>query len=155
MGILKRLVEGVVAVMFLTFVAVVILQVFYRYVLNHPFIWAEEFVRYIMVWTVMLAGSIAVYNKSHIRLEIADEYLPASVHRWVRFFILLCNLAFLGILSWQGYLYVLRGANYKASVTGVSMGIVYLGLPLGAALMFLFTFSALVEEIQNRGGEKR
>ena len=41
----------------------VLLQVFFRYVLNEPLFWAEEVIRYGLVWSVML-GSAATCQSS-------------------------------------------------------------------------------------------
>ena len=42
---------------------VVVLQVFSRYLFNYSFVWAEELVRYLMIWTVMI-GAALVQSKN-------------------------------------------------------------------------------------------
>lgn len=53
------------------------LQVFTRYVLNHPFMWTEEMARFFGVWLVMLAAGVLLKNNEHCGLDlIPKKYQP-------------------------------------------------------------------------------
>ena len=50
--------------------ALVLLQVFYRYVLNDSLFWAEELTVYVLVWTAFIAASAAVRSNDHLTVEL-------------------------------------------------------------------------------------
>jgi TRAP-type transport system small permease protein len=45
-------------------------QVFARYVLNHPFGWSEELSRFAMVWMALLASSFVMAEGGHIAVDV-------------------------------------------------------------------------------------
>ncbi|MFR3118365.1 MAG: TRAP transporter small permease [[Clostridium] symbiosum] len=58
-----------------------IVQVFFRYVLNSPLIWSEECARYMFVWTVMLGLGYNVRTKNNISVSLLTSRLPGSMQR--------------------------------------------------------------------------
>ena len=63
----------------LGFVIICSLQVFLRFILPVPLSWTEELVSAFVIWMTFL-GIIAVERKrSHIRVELLEELLPAKV----------------------------------------------------------------------------
>ena len=50
--------------------ALVAVQVFFRYVLNHSLFWSEELARYFLVWLTFLGASVAYYRKVHPGIDI-------------------------------------------------------------------------------------
>ena len=62
----------------LGFVIICSLQVFLRFILPVPLSWTEELVSAFVIWMTFL-GIIAVERKkSHIRVELLEELLPAK-----------------------------------------------------------------------------
>ncbi len=47
----------------------VIVQVFSRYLFNYSFVWAEELVRYLMIWMVMIGAALVQAKNDHIRID--------------------------------------------------------------------------------------
>ncbi len=68
----------------------VMLQVFYRYVLEAPFPESQEIAVYAMVWVVMLGSTIAVYKKSHIAVNILVDRLSPNAAFAVRLVVAEC-----------------------------------------------------------------
>ena len=48
---------------------VVIVQVFSRYIFNFSFVWAEELVRYLMIWMVMLGSALVQAGFERLRAD--------------------------------------------------------------------------------------
>lgn len=59
------------------FVLSLLLQVFFRYVLNAPLTWSEEVAVFCFIWSMLLAGSLGVREGFHVRLSFVQEKLPA------------------------------------------------------------------------------
>jgi C4-dicarboxylate transporter DctQ subunit len=84
------------------YLTIILLQVFYRYVLNDSLFWSEEVVRYSLVWGVMLGAALVAYEKGHISIEVIGGFLPPAGKRVVAFVANSCTLAFLLVLAWAG-----------------------------------------------------
>jgi len=61
--------------MFLVLLALMLIQVLYRYFLELPLPWSEEMARYVFVIVTYLGASIAVSNNSHIEINVRDLLL--------------------------------------------------------------------------------
>ncbi len=61
--------------------AVLVLQVFMRYVLNSPTVWSEEFATLAFVWCVMTAIPVAVRRSEHIAVTLLLDRLRGKVRR--------------------------------------------------------------------------
>ena len=62
-------------------VAIVLAQVFSRYVLGRPLIWAEELATYLLIWLGFVAASVAYKLRRHIVIQTYDGLLPPAVKR--------------------------------------------------------------------------
>ena len=60
----------------LVMVISILLQVFFRYVMNAPLYWSEEIARYAFVWLVFIGAAIASKRGSHIGVDYVVMHLP-------------------------------------------------------------------------------
>ncbi len=61
--------------MFIVLLALMLIQVLYRYFLELPLPWSEEMARYVFVIVTYLGASIAVANNGHIEINVRDLLL--------------------------------------------------------------------------------
>ena len=64
------------AIMWLTF-----FMVFFRYVLNNSIVWAEEILRYLMIWVVLVGAGLTTREDQHVCMDgvqSALERLPKA-----------------------------------------------------------------------------
>lgn len=61
------------AIMWLTFA-----MVFWRYALNNSIVWAEEILRYIMIWGVLVGAGLTTREDQHVSMDI----LQGAFARW-------------------------------------------------------------------------
>jgi TRAP-type C4-dicarboxylate transport system permease small subunit len=132
------------AVMLLAgYFVMVVLQVFFRYVLNDSLFWAEEFVRAAMIWGVMVASALVAASRNHIRVEVLELMLPPAGRRVVVFAANALSLAFCLVLLWAGVEFVDRTFFQRSPMLDIPKWWVYLAIPVGAALealMMLLTW---------------
>ncbi|MBI1779599.1 MAG: TRAP transporter small permease [Proteobacteria bacterium] len=122
--------------------ALVLTQVFFRYVLNESLFWAEEVVRYSLVWSVLLGSAVVAYQRAHIRIELLELLLPPAARRVVHFLSDALTLAFILILMVTGIQFVERTIFQHSASLGAPMWAVYGAVPTAAALETIFTLSA-------------
>lgn len=116
----------------------VLLQVFFRYVLNESLFWAEEFVRGAMLWGVMLSSPLVAASRAHIRIEVLELMLPAAGRRFVVLLNDILTLAFCATLVWAGLEFVDRTWFQHSPLLDVPKYTVYLAIPIGAAIEAVF-----------------
>lgn len=63
----------VFAIMWLTFFSVI-----FRYVLNNSIVWAEEVLRYLMMWVVLVGAGLTTREDQHVSMDIMQSFLK----RW-------------------------------------------------------------------------
>lgn len=111
--------------------ALVLYQVFTRYVLSSPVAFTEELVRYSLIWVSFIAGTYAFLERQHMALTIVRDRFPARSRRvliiGIDVLILVLAVLVLGIggafLAWDS-----RGDI--SALLGISRGLVYAIVPI-------------------------
>ncbi len=127
--------EAVLFVHVVALLALIVLQVFTRYVLQAGVTWTEEVARMILVWTVMLGAAIAMDRNEHYVITVFSARFGGRLRLWVLLATNVLGLLFLVALAYYGNLYMAANMKTTYVATGVSRGWVYLALPAGAAIM--------------------
>jgi TRAP-type C4-dicarboxylate transport system permease small subunit len=117
----------------------VLLQVFFRYVLNESLFWAEELVRGAMLWGVMMSVALVAASRAHIRIEILELMLPPAGRRILAAVTDGLTIAFSLTLMWAGIEFVDRTWFQNSPLLDVPKSTVYMAIPIGAALEALMT----------------
>lgn len=129
-------IASVVARLMLIFIAAILfIQVMLRYFFVYSLPWPEEASRYLIIWVVMLAGSLLVKDEQLVTVDFLDKLWPRKliVYRNVLFRLLLAFL--LAVLFWQGIDLATFSANRTTTALQISWFWPYLAIPVGAALM--------------------
>ncbi len=96
--------ELIVAFLLALMTVLIVLQVFFRYVLNSPLTWAEELARLSMIWLAFLGASVALWRRRHIKIEGLEGFLSpgtALLVRRVIDFLMIVLLLVLSVQSWR------------------------------------------------------
>jgi TRAP-type C4-dicarboxylate transport system permease small subunit len=117
-----------------SYFVLVLLQVFYRYVLNDSLYWAEELVRGLMVWGVMISSGLVAASRNHIRIEALELMLPPAGRRIVVWLANSLTIAFSLILLWASIELMDRSWFQQAPMLEVPKWTVYMAIAVGAAL---------------------
>ena len=125
------------------YLVLVLLQVFFRYVLNESLFWAEEAVRFSMVWSTLLGSALVARDRAHIRIAVVENLLPPGIRRGLDIVLDLLMIAFCLILMVTGLQFAGRSMMQTSASLDLPMWAVYGAIPLGAALQGLFMLSML------------
>lgn len=143
-----ELIETFVCIYLLALMSfVVILQVFSRYLFNYSFVWAEELVRYLMIWMVMIGAALVQSKNEHIRIDFLPTLAGPRGRRIMETFFRLCTLLFLSIIIIKGLKISRFNRLFESSGLRISMFWPTLAIPIGALLIWLYTLSGLVRDI--------
>lgn len=124
----------------------ILINVYFRYVLNAPLAWPPELARFMMVAVTLLASSLAMRSGAHVGVSIVVLRLPIRAQAWLFTLNSALILGFLLILLWYGWqLASVEGPRQMAPSLGVSMMFAFIPLPLGALLMIVHLMEITTE----------
>jgi TRAP-type C4-dicarboxylate transport system permease small subunit len=134
-GTLKALSAALLA----SYFVLVLLQVFFRYVLNESLFWAEELVRGLLVWGVMVSAALVAGSRGHIRVEVLELMLPPAGRQVVRWIADALTIAFSLLLLWAAIELMNRSWFQQSPLLEVPKWTVYMALAAGAGIEALMT----------------
>lgn len=135
----NRIEERLLAAILLSMFVTLVLQVFSRYVFNYPLAWTEELARYLFIWLVFVGASQAMRYRDHIAIGLLVDNVPEIARRIAAIAMNVMVAVFLLLLVVQGWRIVQQVAPLPSTALGVSMALVYLPVPLAAAVMLVRT----------------
>ena len=80
-------------------VAVILAQVWWRYVLNSPLSWPEEAARAAMIWMMALVAPTAYRRAGFVAIDLVPDMLPRRMRGVLDLFILALSLAALVVMA--------------------------------------------------------
>ena len=151
---IDRLIEIVCVVLVVEIVAIIFMQVFLRYLFASPFVWADEWNRYSLVWLTFLGSYIALRRHKHIKMEIGYSLVPKSVRR---IFNIIGNIAIAVFALYMinfGWGYSTKLMNTWPQSFPIPMGLFYMIIPMAGGLFLLNSLYELVLIIKPAAGQK-
>tara|TARA_B100000575_G_C23015736_1_gene584962 strand:- start:3 stop:509 length:507 start_codon:yes stop_codon:yes gene_type:complete len=155
MLMISKLTAVLAVLCFLVMTFAILLNVFYRYVLNDPITWCPELSRFMMVAVTLFASSLAIRQNSHVGVTILVTRFPIKIQIFIYFINAVLISAFLLVLLYYGaVLAFVEGPLQTAPSLRISMMFAFIPLPLGAFLMLLQVFEKTYSEIKQAANGK-
>lgn len=131
--------EVLIGVLILTASIILFANVVARYVFNLGLPWAEELVRYQIVWMVFLGASVAARQGIHIGVDILIKFSPPAIGRVVDLAVHAIAVVFCAFVVFYGAELIAqtRAFGQISPAMQVPMWLVQLAIPVGSALMGL------------------
>lgn len=140
MKVINRTTELFSALLLLTMVALVFIQIVSRVIISSSFPWTEEVARFMMIWITFLGASVAFQYGAHIGVEAFVERVPAKIRAFFVIITMLVCLSFFGLLIIYGY-ELASGAFVQTSpALQIPLGYIYYIIPISGVLMSLNLF---------------
>ena len=137
------LVDWVCLGLMVVLVADVFLGVWSRYVLQATFQWYDEVARLCFVWMVFLGAASAVRRGAHFRLHLLIDRFGPRLRRANDLLVGLLVVVFGGVLVAGGVAMWPVARRQVTDSLELSMLWFYAALPVGGALMILFSLPQL------------
>ena len=116
---------------FLLMAVALFLQVCFRYLMNSPLIWSEEFARYLLVWITFFGINYGLRREKHIKLDFFYSMFPEKTKRVTD---ILANIIILVSLIYfyqSAIKFTQAQFRIASSAMQVPMGFVYISIPIG------------------------
>ncbi|WP_447527904.1 TRAP transporter small permease [Vreelandella sp. TE19] len=134
---LSRSEEVVIGLLIFSAALILFANVVARYVFNDGFSWAEELVRYQIVWMVLLGASVAARQGIHIGIDILRRFSPPPIARGLELLVHAISIGFCAFLVFYGFQLTEQTHRFGqvSSALQAPMWVVQLAIPVGALLM--------------------
>ena len=143
----------------LLMVIVIIIQVFFRYVLNNALPWPDEVARFLMLWMTGLIAPSAYRWGGFVSIDMLERFLPKILANLLIFIILLISLAVLFIGFEMGLKHINAGWIFSSSSIKIPFSLIggkteamklawmYMSLPIGILLLILVNIELILRNI--------
>ena len=143
----------------LLMVIVIIIQVFFRYVLNNDLPWPDEVARFFMLWMTGLIAPSAYRWGGFVSIDMFQRFLPKILSNILIFLILLVSLTVLLIGFEMGLKHINAGWIFSSSSIKIPFSLVggkteamklawmYMSLPVGIFLLILVNVELVLRNI--------
>lgn len=136
---ITKFLEIITAVSLVIAVALTLIQVIYRYVLQQPLSWSQEVVMMAFVYSVLFGAALAIKNSDHLTVDLYEE-IPKAFSVFLRILEFVVVGTMIVILLYFGYELVM--ANFRSGqilgILPIQKAYVYLAVPLSALFMLYF-----------------
>lgn len=117
-----------------------------------PVIWSDELGRYLMVWLACIGWALASRRRSHIRITVVLDRLPAGPLRWIEAAIQLAVAGFGLAMAVLGVGLVERNLDIEAISMPIPQALLYVALPLTGAAIALQGAGDAIERLRRPAG---
>ena len=139
-------------------VLVILLQVFFRYVLNNALPWPDEAARFCMLWMTGLMAPSAYRWGTFVSIDLVKDALGKHAAGILNIFMLLLGLLVLFVALYfankhikSGWLFNSGSLRLPLQLVGgesvrLKLAWMYMSLPVGFGLMVLISFELLLKQ---------
>lgn len=143
--------EAFIGLSILAVTVVLFLNIILRFFFNSSTTWAEEFIRYVMIWITFIGSAVCFRRGIHVGIDLLMEFLPFKGKRNLQFIINGLSIVFMILLIKFGVdlvLFSMQTGQISASLQ-LKTYWVYLAVPVGAGLSLLHLTVNTVSMIKN------
>ena len=152
---IDRIMEFLIAALFILMVIAGGLQVFNRFLLNQSLSWSEEFQKFCHIWLVFITIPVAYNRGSHIGMQgLFNKFSP----RIQKYFSVLFDLLWFALaIAIAYYSIVIMGvAKFQTSAgLGIRMDWIYSGLVVGGVYLLIVSIRKLTAQLRFNDSSKR
>ena len=154
-NVLHRLENIALISALISMLGIAVLQIFLRNFLDSGLLWAESFLRILVLWVAVLGAMVATREKNHIAIDAMSRYLSRPVQRGTRLLTNLFSAVICGTVAWHSFTYVqLEYEDQAIAFLNVPTWLCQSILPFGFAVIALrFAISviqSLVESVRGK-----
>ncbi len=143
-------VEKSLALLGFTMAAIVLLQVFCRYVLNSSLFWSEELARYLMVWLTFLGASSGYYRGIHPSIDLLTVRLPHTLHKASRIAVHLISMVLFVVMIYYGIRFAYFIRLQISPALALPKWLIFSVIPMSGCLFLLHCIVFLASDIKER-----
>ena len=148
---LASLCQFILCVALTVMTTVTFVEVVRRYFLGLSYVWAEELVRFLLVWVTFLGGSAAFYMGNLIYFDMVTSKVSPRAQFILAMVVGILVFVILGVFFKYGWSYAMsRPIQFQRSPgMNLPMVYVYIAIPVGIGLMLFYNLCAMLRLIRS------
>ena len=148
-AILKKITGGINVFLFFILTAMGLIlgvNIVMRFLFDNPIAWSNVVTRYAYIYIVLLGTAISYIEDSHAQIDFVYAAVPKKVQGVFDTIHYLCMMFLCGILVIFGTKHVITmWPVHSPVVKGLSIGVLYLSVPVSAAVTLFFLIIKMLE----------
>jgi len=140
-------------------VIVILIQVFFRYILNNALPWPDEVARFLMLWMTGLIAPSAYRWGGFVSIDLLERFLPKVISTLLTLFLLVISLIVLIIGLELGLKHINAGWIFNSSsikipfhliggkAEPIKLGWMYMSLPIGIIFLISVNIELILRNI--------
>lgn len=123
-----------------------------RYFFHSAIFWAEEVLRYCIVWVTFIGASSCVKDDSHISIDILSGALRPRGKKILKILLQLAGIAFsvfFLVISVRFVMQIKATSQVSATIVNVPMYLIYLCFPISFILYLIRSVEVLVRTVKS------
>ena len=134
------------AILIAVMATLVVVQVFFRYVLNSSLSWAEDLSLMLMIWMAFLIAPYAYRHSQHVVLDLIERIAAERITHIVHLFGCILTFCFLIYLVDVSIDYV-ASSTIRANAVPIQMRYVYVIMPIAFTMLAAATLEYALRSI--------
>lgn len=142
----ERIEENVIGASLLVVTFVLVLNVILRYIFNASSVWAEEFIRYVMIWITFIGSSVCFRRGIHVGIDFILSFTSDRASRFIHMFVTLMSIFFMLLMfkfSFDLFLFSVNTGQITPAMQ-IPLYWVYLAIPLSSILSLIYLVRILI-----------
>ena len=143
-ALFRRLENGALVSALTCILFIALMQILLRNVFDSGFLWAESFLRVLVLWIALLGAMVATREKNHISIDLLSRVLNPQQFILLRVISFLFSGMICGVVAYQSFLFVsFEYEDATIAFADVPVWLCQSIIPLGFGVMaFRFLLSA-------------
>ncbi len=135
---IHRLEDTALIAALISMLGLAVLQIFLRNFFDSGFLWAESFLRILVLWVAMLGAMVATRENNHISIDALSRYLPRRLQHSFRILTSGFSAVICGTVAWHSFQYIqLEFEDQTIAFASVPVWVCQSILPFGFAVISL------------------
>lgn len=125
-------------------------QVITRFILNNPSKYTEEILRYALIWLTMLGAPYAYGANKQLSIDLLVTRFSKKGQAQARIFVeIIVLILSAAVLVYGGISVTLNASGQISAAMQLPMEVYYVCIPIGGALMILYSLDRLAADIHD------
>lgn len=144
---LEKVIEVTLSILLASIVIIVLLQVFFRYVLEISLHGIEEIARLLFVWGCFIGAGLCSLRREHLVVDYALIRFKPETQKWVRIFLQLIILSISIIMVVSGTKFVITRWTYPDYTTALMYprSLFWVPVPISGLIIGYATIRTIIE----------
>ena len=146
--ILDSVVDNIGALAFMGMMLVICIQIFFRYFLESPIIWATPLAMFLFIWGIWFGGVAGMRDENQIRVELAEIYFPMRVRRFLFPLLTLLSIGFLILVIVKSPRIIQLQSTAVYDTLPFNRDVLFLVVPIVGSLMVITLLRVFLRQIR-------